>query len=109
MFVRFLVSPDRSHFFRVVHNYVDFLAVCPLILRAAVGFKEINLDANHSTDSNVNDLIASTLICIVPILRLMKLLRRFQKFLLLLHAFKDAAEALPVLLFTLTGIALTFS
>ena len=40
---------------------------------------------------------------------MLKLLRRFEKFLLLQHAFLEAAEALPVLLYMLATICLTFS
>jgi hypothetical protein len=45
----------------------------------------------------------------VPIIRTMKLLRRFEKLHLLLQAFTLAAEALPVLVFMLFAIALVFS
>jgi len=49
------------------------------------------------------------LLCLVPVLRLLKLLRRFKKFSLLFQAFVLAFEALPVLLFTLAIIILMFS
>jgi len=45
----------------------------------------------------------------VPLVRLLKLVRRFEKFHLLLRAFELVAEALPVLLFILSAMALAFA
>merc|ERR1712032_1650933 len=45
----------------------------------------------------------------MPTLRLLKLLRRFQNIYLLFEAFAVAFEALPVLLFTLSTIVLSFA
>merc|ERR1719480_325837 len=44
-----------------------------------------------------------------PVLRLLKLLRRFEKFHLLLNAFQIALEALPVLIYALVLMVLVFS
>lgn len=103
MIVRFLCIPDRYHFFRVWFNYIDILSVVPLFCRAAVGF---DLDKVEGDDETT---IALLLVTAVPILRMLKLLRRFQKFLLLQHAFADCAEAMPVLGFTTSLIVLVFS
>lgn len=100
LIVRCLVAPRRCALLQIVHNYFDFFAILPLFVRAAVGF-EIDPDDERG--------IIKLLLCIVPILRMLKILRRFQKFLLLWRAFALAAEALPVLLYTLTFIALMFS
>merc|ERR1719189_1799208 len=45
----------------------------------------------------------------LPVLRLLKMLRRFQKFHLLTNAFKLASEALPVLIYWYLVIWLLFS
>merc|ERR1712137_1078886 len=57
----------------------------------------------------LDDLQHVILINVVPIIRLMKLLRRFEKFHLVLVSFREAFAALPVLLFTMTLIALFWS
>jgi hypothetical protein len=98
--VRFVVAPDRCHLWKVIHTYIDILASLPFILRLIV----FDMDADNADGHNVMVLVS-----VVPILRFLKLLRRFEKFTLLQKAFSDAAEALPVLLYTLTTIALTFS
>ena len=41
----------------------------------------------------IQDLEVSVLLSVVPLVRILKLLRRFQKFLLLQNAFADVAEA----------------
>jgi len=101
--IRFIVVPDRIAFFRSEHNCIDVFAVLPLIFRASVGFTPD--PSKGAPEQTFADILWS----VVPIFRIFKLLRRFQKFLLLKKAFWLAAEALPVLLYCLVTIALTFS
>jgi hypothetical protein len=102
LILRFLTIPDRGHYFRHVHTYIDVAAVLPFFFRVVINF-------NWSREGDEDHLERQLLLTIVPILRMLKLLRRFQKFLLLQTAFADVAEALPVLLYTLATIALSFS
>lgn len=101
LLVRFAVCPDRHAFFVDMFNIVDVAAgLLPLITRLAL----LAL-SGHGSEADVG----LALTCITPGLRLLKLLRRFEKFHLLLNAFYVALEALPVLLFTLVLIVVVFS
>merc|ERR1712232_363089 len=62
------------------------------------------IDHTRSTD-----IFTFTLLCVVPVVRLLKMLRGFHQIHLLAKAFRQAFEALPVLLFTLVVITLVFS
>lgn len=98
--VRYCVSPSRGPmFFLSPFNVIDVAAALPLFFR-------ITFFAQPSFNSEDWEAI---LLCVVPILRLLKLMRRFQKIHLLLGAFKLALEALPVLMFCQALIALTFA
>mmetsp|Transcript_7906 Transcript_7906/g.17579 ORF Transcript_7906/g.17579 Transcript_7906/m.17579 type:complete len:685 (+) Transcript_7906:99-2153(+) len=99
--VRLLACPNKRVFFRSLFNFVDFFAVLPLIPRIYVGF--------IIPRGKMDDPPHFILLGVVPIIRLLKTLRRFEKLQLLFDAFAVALEALPVLLFTLLTIALTFS
>jgi len=99
--LRFVACPNRKIFFLSFYNLVDIAAAAPLVLRAAVGFV-LPHGRIQSTPQGV-------LLYALPLLRLLKTLRRFEKFQLLLKAFSLAAEALPVLLYMLFIITLFFS
>lgn len=100
--LRFLTCPSKCAFFASAYNMIDILAaVPPLALRISIDFV--------ISDVEKEETIGRLLLTVVPVFRLLKSLRRFQKFLLLLSAFGLAFEALPVLLFTLGIIALVFS
>eukprot|EP00747_Dinoflagellata_sp_TGD_P098970 gnl/TRDRNA2_/TRDRNA2_167607_c0_seq1.p1 gnl/TRDRNA2_/TRDRNA2_167607_c0~~gnl/TRDRNA2_/TRDRNA2_167607_c0_seq1.p1 ORF type:complete len:502 (+),score=71.32 gnl/TRDRNA2_/TRDRNA2_167607_c0_seq1:47-1552(+) len=97
IFARFVVCPSRWFFLNNPYNIIDLLAAIPLGLRAcALAFGDATM-------------FAEALFCFGPVLRLLKLLRRFEKFHLLLRAFALVFEALPILLFTLFVITLLFS
>merc|ERR1719359_2077052 len=87
--VSFLLSPL---------TIIDLLAAFPLGLRIA-------LMASSSQEITG----AAILLCAVAFVRLLKIIRRFQKFHLLLKAFQLAFEALPVLMFVLCMITLFFA
>lgn len=99
--VRLATCPNHRAFFLSFYALVDLAAAVPLALRLAYG-PVLPL-------CPVETVTHGLLLFAVPIIRLLKLLRRFQKFHLLLKAFDLAAEALPVLLFILFAIALVFS
>jgi len=98
--LRFIVCPSHATFCLSFYNLIDLLASVPgLIFRSYICVYD---DGRYSDTSR-----AFSFFC-VPV-RLLKLLRRFEKFHLLLDAFSIALEALPVLLFTLTIIIMSFS
>mmetsp|Transcript_3020 Transcript_3020/g.6710 ORF Transcript_3020/g.6710 Transcript_3020/m.6710 type:complete len:684 (+) Transcript_3020:112-2163(+) len=99
--IRLASCPNKKIFFKSLFNWVDLLAALPLFIRASEGF--ILPVGRLDTPRRF------ILLGIVPIIRLLKTLRRFEKLQLLFDAFKVALEALPVLLFTLMTIAMVFS
>jgi len=99
--VRSATCPSAKAFFFSFYAVIDFLAAAPLALRLAVG--PVLPEGPPETAANCVLMFA------VPIVRLLKTLRRFQNFHLLLKAFHLAAEALPVLIFILFTIAFVFS
>jgi len=90
--VRLIVTRSKRLFFLDVYNLIDMISVAPLALRVAMGFEVY-------TSTGACTPLCALLLGVVPVLRLLKLLRRFQNFHLLLKAFSLALEALPVLLF----------
>lgn len=103
--LRFYVLPDRRQYLYSVHNWIDLASVLPLVPRIAFGFKLDRNDEQHILGLGSVDLMLT----VVPMVRIFRLVRRFEKFLLLKHAFIDAAQALPVLMYTLATIALIFA
>jgi len=99
--VRLACCPNFGIFFCSPYNLIDLAAAAPLAVRAAMGFV--------LPDCEIESVPHAILVCAVPIVRLLKTLRRFEKFQLILRAFDLAAEALPVLLFILSLIALVFA
>mmetsp|Transcript_84732 Transcript_84732/g.244954 ORF Transcript_84732/g.244954 Transcript_84732/m.244954 type:complete len:628 (+) Transcript_84732:128-2011(+) len=99
LLARFAVMPTRV-FFLDVYNLIDIVSVLPLVLRVAMGLSPF-------ADDGTCNIACSLLVGAVPVIRLLKLLRRFQNFQLLLRAFVLAFEALPVLLFiwAIVGLA----
>jgi hypothetical protein len=100
--MRFMVSPAKRKWFFNLFNIIDMMSIAPLIVRAIIGFKLPQEDARESVPMFI-------LLCVVPFVRLLKALRRFREFFLLIDAFKNLIEALPVLLFTMAVISLGFS
>mmetsp|Transcript_133011 Transcript_133011/g.384693 ORF Transcript_133011/g.384693 Transcript_133011/m.384693 type:complete len:641 (+) Transcript_133011:47-1969(+) len=81
------------------YNMIDLVSVLPLVLRSILGLALFEADGSCG-------MACTVLLGVVPVLRLLKLLRRFQNFQLLLRAFKLAFEALPVLLYIWTILGL---
>eukprot|EP00928_Gymnodinium_smaydae_P026941 TRINITY_DN20992_c0_g1_i1.p1 TRINITY_DN20992_c0_g1~~TRINITY_DN20992_c0_g1_i1.p1 ORF type:complete len:513 (+),score=65.66 TRINITY_DN20992_c0_g1_i1:62-1600(+) len=102
LILSFFVCPSRISFVKDAYNIIDLLAVLPLAARLYTG---ITMMPFYSTRS----FTAALLYLCVPILRLLKMLRRFQQFRLLIGAFELALEVLPFLIFAQILIALIFS
>jgi len=100
--LRFLCCPSKHVWIFSVFTWIDVFAAAPLLVRAASGWV---MPDGHE----VQNVPHGILLCAVPILRILKTLRRFESFHLLIKAFHLAAEALPVLLYILTVIAMVFA
>jgi len=101
LIIRFICCPSKWVWFIGIYTWLDVLAAAPLLVRIPSGFV--------LPTGEVQTVPHAVLLCAVPIVRLLKTLRRFEKFHLLIKAFGLAAEALPVLLYILTVIAMFFS
>mmetsp|Transcript_42205 Transcript_42205/g.78549 ORF Transcript_42205/g.78549 Transcript_42205/m.78549 type:complete len:582 (+) Transcript_42205:82-1827(+) len=89
--IRVICCPHRCSFLCSPFNWIDLLSAAPL------GFRFSNSDHKE------------TVLALVPMLRLFKPLRRFEKLRLMVDAFSIALEALPVLLYSLALIAIVFA
>jgi hypothetical protein len=100
----FASCPCKSTFLTNMHNVIDVAAVLPLFLRAAIGFVLPRQDKGDFEGAARNFLL-----CVVPVLRFLKIVRRFERFRLFESAFEQSYEALPVCLFPLFFLTLVFS
>eukprot|EP00931_Biecheleriopsis_adriatica_P054898 TRINITY_DN32348_c0_g1_i1.p1 TRINITY_DN32348_c0_g1~~TRINITY_DN32348_c0_g1_i1.p1 ORF type:complete len:678 (-),score=101.68 TRINITY_DN32348_c0_g1_i1:56-2089(-) len=102
--IRFFACPNFCSFLVNPYNAIDaVVALVPLFLRITLGITISVAEAR--TESN---FILTLLLAQMPVLRMLKLLRRFEAFHLILKAFRVALEALPVLLYNLTILLLLF-
>lgn len=103
IFVRFLVCPNRLKFFTDFFNIIDLSAgLPPLLLRIYFGFSVAACTATRN-------YACMALGGVVPVLRLCRLLRRFQQIHLLLAAFKASLEAMPMLIYMYLCIMMSFA
>jgi len=93
--LRLAVSPDRFDFCFSLLNWIDFFSAVPVFVRIYL----LIVDAENSL----------AILSLVPILRLLKIVRRFHKFSLLKEAIHLAIEALPVLVYAMILIAMMFA
>jgi len=94
LMVRFTVCPNRHVFFFDVCNIIDLLAVLLSALPRALSIAFLDEETAYNCE------------VFSPLLVMLRLLRRFDYLQLLTSAFAAAAQALPVLLYTLLLIAL---
>ncbi|CAE7560720.1 Shab [Symbiodinium sp. CCMP2456] len=121
---RVFSAPSKREYFKNTLNWADMLSAFGLPLRASIGFV-MDVPYDHAGHVQVILLLA------LPILRLLKLLRYFETFRLLVDAFKNSMpgcktglprlshdaltwndfrlEALPVLMYTLALIVMLAS
>merc|ERR1719277_2932282 len=97
--IRWSVYPGCCGFIQFPYNVLDLAIAIPLLLRACIGFQEIG---EHS-------LAQVVLLCIVPLLRLLKALKAFPNLKLVYYALSKPREALTVPLFLLLVLTLLFS
>jgi voltage-gated potassium channel len=99
VFVRFAAFPDRRYFFVSPYNIVDVIAGP---LHGVARLLCYVLDHRPSA-------MTLALEGCVPVLRLLKILRRFEQIHLLTTAFQISLEVMPVLFFTWSVLVLFFS
>ncbi|CAK9001200.1 Potassium voltage-gated channel subfamily B member 2 (Voltage-gated potassium channel subunit Kv2.2) [Durusdinium trenchii] len=98
---RVISSPYKRTYFLDPFNWADMLTVLALPLRISTGFV-----LESSPVSPAEDAVHVILKFAVPLVRFLKLLRYFEVFRLLIDAFKNSAESLPVLAYIMSLIAL---
>jgi hypothetical protein len=99
---RFSCSPHVGIFWKDFYNIIDFVSAVPLLFRCwAIG------QTNHFAATTSSEF--QLMLGIVPVLRLLRFLRHFETFQLLLSAFKASVDALPVLIFTQVLMCLSFA
>lgn len=101
LLVRLYVCPQRVLFWFNAYNIIDLLSTLPLMLRIRL----LTADDRSMSDSKT----VISLLGVVAVLRLLRSLRRFENVQLLMKAYMEAAAALPVVLFSLSLIVLSFT
>ncbi|CAE7693225.1 KCNB2, partial [Symbiodinium pilosum] len=97
----FYASNTCIAFIKSPYNMIDFCALLPLAVRCYSGTEIPTLAENL--------WVHYALTCFVPLIRLLKLVRRFQKLQLLLHVLTTVIDALKLLLFLVSIIVLIFA
>lgn len=98
---RFLTSPIRHRFILDPYNWPDLLSATGVFFRASIGF----VIKSPATTAEQN--IQVILLFIFPVIRLLKLLRYFESFRLLVDTCSRSFASVPVLLYTMALILLT--
>lgn len=96
--VRFIFSPSYCSFLASHENMVDFLSTVQLLV-ILIKDSFSSVGASHAEH---------TLFVFVPVVRLLRLVRRFSYIKILTAAFHSCLEALPVLLYTMSLIGCLF-
>ncbi|CAE7467394.1 Shab [Symbiodinium natans] len=97
---RILSAPSKREYVKDPFNWADMLSAFGFPLRLSIGFV-LEVHPHHGGDP-----VQVILLLALPIVRLLKLLRYFETFRLLIDAFKNSLEALPVLMYTLALIVM---
>jgi len=101
IFLRGITCPSYALFFASTKNLIDLLSVGPLVAILLVHFGDFS--------PNDREVFWGFLICTSPIIRCLRLIRRFPKMQILVAAFMNCLEALPVLLYTMAVMACMFT
>ncbi|CAK9078790.1 unnamed protein product [Durusdinium trenchii] len=96
----FFSSRERRAFLKNPYNIIDFCNILPIAVRIPFGI------ATPTRDENA--VVHYVLYCCVPVVRQLKLIRKFQKLQLLLHVLATTMDALKLLLFIVCLIVLVF-
>jgi len=98
--IRWCTAPNKVNFMLIFHNWIDIAAASALAVRAANGFV---------LPESQDDSVSIFLLCFVPIIRLLKILRHFETFNVLIQAVNITMEALPMLLYAVALITMIFA
>eukprot|EP00435_Cladocopium_sp_Y103_P057254 s392_g19.t1 len=101
--LRILSTPSKKLYLLDPLNLGDILSAFGLPLHASIGFVW-SLEPRNS--SRYQQVVLDLLLLFMPLARLLKLLRYFESFRLLVDAFAKSAEALPVLVFVTSFIVM---
>lgn len=96
--VRFTFCPNVYAFLMNPANLIDFLSGIPLLTQLLFVFGE-----------DVDSIGQNLILCTGPVIRLLRLVRRFPQMQILITAFQNCVEALPVLLYTMAVLAVFFT
>lgn len=106
--LRLGAAPRKLRFVTNYNNVIDFVAsVPPLVFRACIGFTL----PSFQEETEIHRLWSArtVLLCLVPVLRLLKIIRHLRKFHLLVLSINLCMEALPTLLYALGVLTLAFA
>ncbi|CAK0883759.1 unnamed protein product [Prorocentrum cordatum] len=98
--VRVFCAPNKVNFLLIFHTWIDIAAASAIVVRAAAGFV---------LPESQDDAFSIILLGFVPIVRLLKILRDFESYKVLIQAIEITMEALPMLLYTVALITMTFA
>lgn len=96
--VRFAFCPNFLSFFETPANIVDIMTTVPLVVQCLIFY-----------DEGIRWWGEGLLLIVVPVIRLLRLIRRFPDMQILITAFRNSLAALPVLLYTLAVLACFFT
>ncbi|CAJ1336008.1 unnamed protein product, partial [Effrenium voratum] len=93
-------APAKAAYLFDPYNWADMLSACGIFIRVGVGFV-IRRPASADEQS-----VQVLLLFVLPVARLLKLLRYFESFRLLVDACKNSLASLPVMMYTMALIIL---
>eukprot|EP00929_Paragymnodinium_shiwhaense_P001667 TRINITY_DN101904_c0_g1_i1.p1 TRINITY_DN101904_c0_g1~~TRINITY_DN101904_c0_g1_i1.p1 ORF type:complete len:788 (+),score=154.35 TRINITY_DN101904_c0_g1_i1:147-2510(+) len=101
--LRLFSCPRLADQLRRPYWFLDILSAVPLVMRITEsGQSRLGMD----TEVTVQEVVY---VCVAPVIRLLRTLRYFEQFQLLISAFRMALNALPFLIFLLVCLVLVFS
>lgn len=98
--LRCVSCPSKKALLHDYNNLIDFIVLVPLFIRMVLG--------STPTEGTTCGDLCMVLMCVTPLLRALKTLRRFETLPLLVEAFLRASEGLPACIFVLFLIVLFF-
>jgi len=103
LFIRWAVSPSSLGFLCNFYNLLDVAIIGPFILRIAF------YESLGDEEGGNSKMVEGVLLCMVPIMRLIKALKALPNFSLLWHTLRCASISMPIPIFMLCLIVVTFS
>eukprot|EP00403_Amphidinium_massartii_P004256 CAMPEP_0178383520 /NCGR_PEP_ID=MMETSP0689_2-20121128/7044_1 /TAXON_ID=160604 /ORGANISM="Amphidinium massartii, Strain CS-259" /LENGTH=759 /DNA_ID=CAMNT_0020003743 /DNA_START=103 /DNA_END=2379 /DNA_ORIENTATION=+ len=102
--LRFFTCPNKYAFAKHPYNIIDILALLPFVVRCGLGLTS-TLDVMTESHRFTTAVVLGG----TPFFRLLKLLRRYERFHLILRCFQESLEALPVMFYMICLISLLFA